>query len=105
MWSRKASVGAFLIGGTLLFAAGLFMIGSRQKIFTRGFYVYSNFASVSGLQSGANVRVAGLDAGEVVEIQAPSQPSSSFRVKLRIAENLHPLIRQDSLAAIETVPV
>src|ERR1700722_2973613 len=102
MWSQKASVGAFLIGGTLLFGVGLFMIGSRQKIFTRGFYVYSDFASVSGLQTGANVRVSGLDAGEVVDIQVPSNPASLYRVKLRVAEKIHPLVRQDSVAAIQT---
>jgi hypothetical protein len=102
MWSQKASVGAFLIGGTLLFGVGLFMIGSRQKIFTRGFYVYSDFASVSGLEAGANVRVSGLAAGEVVEIQVPKTPSSLYRVKLRVAEKIHPLVRQDSIAAIQT---
>ena len=102
MLSRKASIGAFLIGGTLLFGIGLFMIGSRQQIFSRGFHVYSDFASVSGLEEGANVRVSGLDAGEVVEIQVPSSPSSLYRVKLRLTEKVHPLVRQDSLAVIQT---
>jgi hypothetical protein len=102
MFSRKASVGAFLIGGTLLFGVGLFLIGSRQKVFTRGFHVYSDFTSVSGLETGANVRVSGLEAGEVEEIQVPSQASSLFRVKLRLTEKVHPLVRQDSLAVIQT---
>jgi hypothetical protein len=102
MLSQKASVGAFLIGGTLLFGVGLFMIGSRQKIFTRGFHVYSDFASVSGLEAGANVRVSGLEAGEVEEIQVPSNPSSMYRIKLRLTEKVHPLVRQDSIAAIQT---
>ena len=102
MLSLKASVGAFLIGGLLLFGAGLFLIGSRQKIFTRGFHVLPDFASVSGLEAGANVRVAGLDAGEVEEIQIPSQTSSSFRVKLRLTDKVHPLVRQDSVAMIQT---
>ncbi len=102
MSSLKLSVGAFLIGGTLLFGVGLFMIGSRQKIFSRGFHVYSDFESVSGLETGANVRVAGLEAGEVEEIQVPSQTSSSFRVKLRLTDKVHPLVRQDSVALIQT---
>nr|AEQ20290.1 ABC-type transport system protein [uncultured bacterium CSLG7] len=102
MFSRKASVGAFLIGGTLLFGVGLFLIGSRQKVFSRGFHVYADFKSVSGLETGANVRVSGLEAGEVEEIQVPSQASSLFRVKLRLTEKIHPLVRQDSLAVIQT---
>jgi outer membrane protein OmpA-like peptidoglycan-associated protein len=85
-----------------LFGAGLFLIGSRQKVFTRGFHVYSDFASVAGLEAGANVRVAGLEAGEVEEIQIPSHASSLFRVKLRLTEKVRPLVRQDSLAVIQT---
>lgn len=102
MLSRKASVGAFLIGGIVLFGVGLFLIGSRQKVFSRGFHVYSDFKSVSGLETGANVRVSGLEAGEVEEIQVPSQASSLFRVKLRLTEKVHPLVRQDSIAMIQT---
>ncbi|HYV61558.1 MAG TPA: MlaD family protein [Bryobacteraceae bacterium] len=102
MLSQRASVGAFLLGGIVLFGAGLFLIGSRQKVFTRGFHVYSDFTSVSGLEAGANVRVSGLQAGEVEEIQVPSNASSFFRVKLRLTEKVHPLVRQDSLAVIQT---
>src|ERR1700733_11494159 len=102
MLSQKANVGAFLIGGTVLFGIGLFLIGSRQKVFSRGFEVYSDFTSVSGLETGADVRVSGLQAGELLEIQVPREPSGQYRVKLRLDQKVHPLIRQDSIAAIET---
>ncbi len=102
MLSTKASVGAFLIGGTVLFATGLFLIGNRQRVFSRGFEIYSDFTSVSGLVTGADVRVSGLQSGELLEIQVPRQPSGQYRVKLRLDEKVHPLIRQDSLATIQT---
>ncbi len=102
MWSQKANAGAFLIGGTVLFGFGLFMIGSRQKVFSRGFHVYADFASVSGLETGANVQVSGLTAGEVQEIQVPTDPSSRYRLKLRLTEKVHKLVRGDSLAVILT---
>jgi hypothetical protein len=102
MLSHKASVGAFLIGGTVLFGLGLFLIGSRQKVFSRGFEVFSDFTSVSGLETGADVRVSGLQAGELLEIQVPREPSGQYRVKLRLDQKVHPLIRQDSIAIIET---
>ncbi len=102
MWSRRASVGAFLIGGTVLFGIGLFLIGSRQRVFSRGFEVYSDFTGVSGLVTGADVRVSGLEAGELVEIQVPRQPSGQYRLKLRLDEKVHSLIRQDSIATIQT---
>src|SRR5262245_49878136 len=102
MFSQKASLGAFIIAGTALFGVGLFMIGSRQKIFSRGFNVYANFSSVSGLEEGANVRVSGLAAGEVSKIEVPNQASSQFRVKVRIAEKFHPMVRDDSIALVQT---
>ena len=102
MFSTKARVGAFLLAGIALFALGLFLIGSRQKVFTRGFEVYSDFSSVGGLVTGAEVRVSGLDAGQLLEIQVPNRPSGQYRVKMRLEENVRPLIREDSMASIQT---
>jgi phospholipid/cholesterol/gamma-HCH transport system substrate-binding protein len=45
--------------------------------------------------------VAGMDAGEVTQIQVPSNPSAKFRVKARIDEDLHPIVRTDSVASIQ----
>lgn len=100
--SRAVAVGAFVIAGVLLFGVGLFLIGDRRLLFSDTFEVYAEFANIAGLQNGAKVRVAGLDAGEVDTIHVPANPSARFRVKLRIREDLHPLIRVDSVATIQT---
>jgi outer membrane protein OmpA-like peptidoglycan-associated protein len=100
--SRTAKIGAFLLSGLVLFGLGLFLIGDRQKVFSRGFDVYADFTSVDGLETGANVRVSGLQAGELVEIQVPRNPAGQYRVKLRMDEKVHPLVRQDSIATIQT---
>src|SRR3954471_4685276 len=100
--TRLAYVGAFVILGVLLFASGLFLIGGRRMLFDHTFRAYAEFANINGLQNGAIVRVAGMDAGEVVEIGVPSSPSGRFRVHLRLREDLHPLIRVDSVATIQT---
>jgi phospholipid/cholesterol/gamma-HCH transport system substrate-binding protein len=99
--NRTAAVGAFVIGGILLFGVGLFLIGDRRMLFSRNFEVYAEFARVSALENGAKVRVAGLDAGEVLEIHVPSGPAAKFRVKMRVREDLHPLMRLDSVASIQ----
>lgn len=100
--NRAVAVGAFVIAGVLLFAIGLFLIGDRRMLFSRTFEVSAEFANVAGLEDGAKVRVAGLDAGEVKSIHVPPNPSARFRVTLRIREDLHPLIRVDSVATIQT---
>ena len=63
--TRLIGVGAFVIGGILLFAVGLFMIGNRRMLFVDRFQVDAEFAKVTGLQKGAIVRVSGMDAGEI----------------------------------------
>ena len=98
----KTAMGAFIVGGLLLFGFGLFLIGDRRMLFSKSAEYYTEFAQVSALESGAKVRVAGMDAGEVVEVRAPSGPGSTFRVKFRIVEKLFPVIRTDSIASIQT---
>jgi len=79
--SREAWVGAFVVGGIALFAAGLFMIGDRRLLFTDHFEVSTTFAKVTGLEVGTRVRLAGLDAGEVLEIRVPPGPLPARRAE------------------------
>ena len=102
MFSTKARVGVFLLAGIALFALGLFLIGSRERVFNRGFHVYADFSSAGGLVTGAEVRVSGLNAGELLEIQVPNRPSGQYRLKMRLENSVRPLIREDSMAAIQT---
>src|SRR5688572_30383325 len=101
MNTRPAIVGAFVLGGILLFAVGLFLIGDRRMMFADTFEVYAEFAEIAALDNGAKVRVAGMDAGEVENIRVPVGPGGRFRVRMRVREDLHPLIRLDSVATIQ----
>jgi phospholipid/cholesterol/gamma-HCH transport system substrate-binding protein len=100
--SRKAAVGFFVLGGLVLFGFALFLIGDRKKLFDDSFVVFAEFERLAGLQAGARVRVAGLGAGEVLSISYPQSPEARFRVEMRVVEDLHPLVRTDSVATIQT---
>jgi phospholipid/cholesterol/gamma-HCH transport system substrate-binding protein len=100
--ARLAGVGVFVLLGLALFAIALFMIGERQLAFARKFVVYAEFRTITGLQPGAIVRVSGAPAGSVTDIEAPADPSGKFRARLEITEDLHQLVRTDSVAAIQT---
>jgi phospholipid/cholesterol/gamma-HCH transport system substrate-binding protein len=103
MVSAKAvGAGAFVVLGTLLFAGVLFKIGERRMLFEDRFTVYTEFATLGQLEPGGLVRVAGLSAGEVMEIQTPDSPSRKFRVRLEVRNDLRPLIRTDSMATAQT---
>ncbi len=86
----------------MLFGLALFLIGDRKKLFDDSFVVFAEFERLAGLQEGAPVRVAGLGAGEVLSISFPQSPEASFRVEMRVVEDLHPLVRTDSVATIQT---
>jgi phospholipid/cholesterol/gamma-HCH transport system substrate-binding protein len=99
---RRALVGGFVILGLLLFAGGLFVIGDRRLLFAEQFELNATFGKVTGLQVGTRVRLAGLDAGEVLEIVIPATPAERFRVRMRMREDLRQLVRSDSVPAIQT---
>lgn len=98
---RLIGVGVFVVGGFILFAAGLFLIGDRRGLFRNNFEVYAEFSKLAGLENGATVRVAGLDSGEVESIRVPTSPRAKFRVRLRIREDMHGVVRTDSVASIQ----
>lgn len=100
--ARLAGVGVFVLGTLLLFGTALFLVADRQMAFADTVIIYTEFARITGLQPGAIVRVSGARAGSVSEIRAPRQPAGKFRVRLEITRELHPLVRTDSVASIET---
>ena len=102
MQNKNLMVGTFVLAGLLLFMAALFLIGNRHEAFTRHVDYYADFTNLAGLSKGSKVQVAGMDAGQVLDVAVPASPQARFRVKLRISENLQGLVRTDSIATIGT---
>ena len=100
--TRKLILGIFVGSCLALFGAGLFLIGSGLQLFTKSFNIYADFAKITGIEEGGKVRVEGMDAGTVTSIDVPTRPGGRFRIHFRIVEKLHPIVRQDSVASIET---
>jgi phospholipid/cholesterol/gamma-HCH transport system substrate-binding protein len=96
------AIGLFLIVGFGLFATILFLIGNRYDVFGKHVDFYAEFSDISGLPRGAQVRVAGIEAGEVKSIEIPASPASKFRLKLQVRTNARGMIRTDSLVSIRT---
>jgi phospholipid/cholesterol/gamma-HCH transport system substrate-binding protein len=96
------AIGLFLVLGIGLFTAILFLIGNRHDIFGKHVEYYAEFSDIGGLPRGAQVRVAGIEAGEVKGIEIPASPASKFRLKLQVRANARGMIRTDSLVSIKT---
>jgi phospholipid/cholesterol/gamma-HCH transport system substrate-binding protein len=100
--SRAARLGAFIIAALAILAAGVFIIGSNQYLFTPTYRLNAQFATVVGLDPGAEVRVGGVHSGNVRSIELPSKPDGKITVLMDLQRSTHNIIKQDSVAAIET---
>lgn len=94
-----ALLGLFVAVGILILAAGIFLIGERQGIFTKSTEVLARFNSVEGLKKGASVRLLGIDVGTVSEIRIWNNVAL---VDLRIFSDSRKFIKKDSKAMLET---
>jgi phospholipid/cholesterol/gamma-HCH transport system substrate-binding protein len=100
--SRAARLGAFIIATLAVLAGGIFIIGSNQYLFTPTYRLKAQFATVVGLDPGAEVRVGGVHSGSVRGIELPSKPDGKITVLMDLQRSTHEIIKQDSVAAIET---
>jgi phospholipid/cholesterol/gamma-HCH transport system substrate-binding protein len=100
--SRAARLGAFIIATLAVLAAGIFIIGGKQYLFTPTYRLRAQFATVVGLDPGAEVRIGGVRSGSVRQIELPNKPDGKITVLLDLQRSTHEIIKQDSVAAIET---
>jgi len=100
--SRAARLGAFIIATLAILAAGIFIIGSKQYLFSPTYRLKAQFATVVGLDSGAEVRIGGVHSGTVREIELPKKPTDKITVLMDLQRSTHNIVKQDSVAAIET---
>jgi len=100
--NKMALLGLFIFGALVILFAGVFVIGNQQRMFTHSYRLRTEFTTVSGLLGGAEVRLGGVRKGTVDEIRLPSQPGGKVRVLISLDTTTRPLVKQDSLATIET---
>jgi phospholipid/cholesterol/gamma-HCH transport system substrate-binding protein len=100
--SRAARLGAFVIATLTILAIGVFIIGSKQYLFTSTYRLKAQFDNVVGLDAGADVRVGGVHSGTVRSIVLPHQGGEKVTVVMDLDKSTHEIIKQDSVASIET---
>ena len=66
--SEKLRLGIFMLVGSILFIAIVYIIGSKQQLFGNTEKIQAVFYNVNGLQIGNNVRYSGINVGTVREI-------------------------------------
>lgn len=97
-----AKLGIFIFLGTVLLVVAVFLIGNKEALFVKSFYVKSYFQDVSGLRNGAPVRLSGLNIGSVSNLQIAPGTKNLVEVTMRINSDMRQFIRLDSKATIQT---
>jgi phospholipid/cholesterol/gamma-HCH transport system substrate-binding protein len=100
--SRAARLGAFIITTLAILGVGIFIIGNKQYLFTSTYRLKAQFGNVVGLDQGAEVRVGGVHRGTVSSIELPHSTSGKVTVAMDLDSSTHDIIKQDSVASIET---
>ena len=100
--SRVARLGLFIVVALAILSAGVFVIGSKQYLFHSTYKLKAQFDNVAGLNDGADVQVGGVHSGTVTGIVLPGKPGDKVTVIMDLEKSTHAIIKQDSLASIET---
>jgi phospholipid/cholesterol/gamma-HCH transport system substrate-binding protein len=100
--SRVARLGAFIVVTLAVLAAGVFIIGSKAYLFRSTYRLKAEFDNVAGLAAGADVQVGGVHSGTVNSIALPHRPGEKVTVFIDLDQSTHEIIKQDSVASIET---
>src|ERR1019366_4327604 len=100
--SRAARLGAFIVATLGILVLGVVIIGNHQYLFSSTYQLKSQFTTVAGLSTGADVQVGGVHSGTVRSIDLPHEPGGKVTVVMDLSKSTHEIIKQDSVASIET---
>ena len=100
--SRIARLGAFIILAMAILVAGVFVIGSKQYLFSSTYQLRAEFDNVAGLAAGADVEVGGVHSGTVRSITWPRRLGEKVMVVMDLDRVTREIIKHDSVASIET---
>jgi phospholipid/cholesterol/gamma-HCH transport system substrate-binding protein len=103
--SRVARLGAFIVVTLAILVAGVFVIGSKEYLFSSTYRLRAKFDNVAGLAAGADVQVGGVHSGTVHSIELPHKPGEQVTVVMDLDRTTHEIIKSDSVASIETAGV
>ena len=84
--------------------AGIFMVGQRANLWKKKLPYVTRFESASGLVAGNNVRLSGVNVGNVIEVVLTADPADrTVRVVYDVDRRAAPRLRKGTRASIKTI--
>jgi phospholipid/cholesterol/gamma-HCH transport system substrate-binding protein len=96
----KWKLGLFSIAMLVLAISAIYYIGKQKNKFGSTVTITSRFKSVSGLKTGSNVQVGGIDVGTVDDIALITD--TTVEVSMIIQKGVEKFIKKDAKASIGT---
>lgn len=102
---RKTAVGILITTALFLVMVAIIIVGGQQGFLKRHYELRTRMDRVGGLQSGAPVRLSGVDVGNVSEVTFVPDTSGKTKVEIvmKIKSGVQSLIKTDSEARISTL--
>jgi phospholipid/cholesterol/gamma-HCH transport system substrate-binding protein len=95
-------IGLFVLAAFIVLIVFIFYIGNKEKLFSSTTEVVARFQTVSNLQRGAEIDMAGINVGSVKDIRLPTSARDSVTVTMKVITDALKLIHTDSKAVIST---
>jgi phospholipid/cholesterol/gamma-HCH transport system substrate-binding protein len=95
---RNVKLGAFVVGGIVIFLASVFYMGREGNMFNKTFTVSAIFKNVEGLKEGDNVWLSGVKIGTVKRVQIVSEGKVVVSFSLKDKQN--EFIKKDATAYV-----
>ena len=96
-WTTKLIVGLFALAGIAALAFLSLRLGKIELFNSSGYVIYANFDNISGLKTGDEVEIAGVQVGKVTGI---SLKDYRAHVSLRLNQGVE--VDTDAIASIKT---
>ncbi len=97
-YKQNIKLGAFIIGGIVIFLSAIFYLGSQNNYFNKTYMVSAIFKNVEGLKEGDNVWLSGVKIGTIQNVQIISE--GKVIVQLSLKDKQNEFIKKDATAFI-----
>ena len=95
---KNILLGFFVLVGIILFIVGIFLVGSKNEMFTKTFAITAKFTNATGLKAGSNVRYNGVKVGIVKSVMLVND--TLVQVDMMIEQSKRPFILKTAIASI-----
>jgi phospholipid/cholesterol/gamma-HCH transport system substrate-binding protein len=96
-WTTKLIVGIFALAGIAALALLSLRLGRIDLFDSKGYVLYANFDNISGLKTGDQVEIAGVQVGKVIAISL-----KDYRAQVAMRLNDGVQVDTDAIASIKT---